>query len=113
MRLIGSVVPGNRLVGDYNSTIHFHAETGRVVEMTDYRHASWWGKFEVMMGPLHFGTFGGLPIKVLWCLLGLSPGVLAWTGVMMYWKRRRTIRGKSAARARLKAVDEREAAGTL
>jgi uncharacterized iron-regulated membrane protein len=113
MRLIGSVVPGNPLVGDYNSTIHFHAETGSLLELTDYRHASWWGKFEVMMGPLHFGTFGGLPIKILWCLLGLSPGVLAWTGAMMYWKRRRAIRGKSAARARLKAVDQREAAGTL
>jgi len=39
------------------------------------------------MHPLHFGTLWGLPIKILWCLLGVSLAVLSVTGVLMYWNR--------------------------
>ncbi|MEZ0385910.1 MAG: PepSY-associated TM helix domain-containing protein [Verrucomicrobium sp.] len=113
MRLMGSVVPTNTFVGEYNSTVQFNPKTGTVEQVTDYRQASPWEKFEVMMGPLHFGTFGALPIKILWCILGLSPGVLAWTGVMMYWKRRRAIRGKSSRRQSVMPVDAGQAAGSL
>ncbi len=37
--------------------------------------------------PLHFGTFGGLPTKILWFVLGLTPGLLALTGISMWWNR--------------------------
>jgi uncharacterized iron-regulated membrane protein len=37
--------------------------------------------------PLHFGTLWGLPIKILWFLLGLSLAVLTITGLIMYWNR--------------------------
>jgi uncharacterized iron-regulated membrane protein len=39
------------------------------------------------IGPLHFGTFGGVPVKVLWVLLGLAPPLLTVTGMLMYWNR--------------------------
>jgi uncharacterized iron-regulated membrane protein len=39
------------------------------------------------MHPLHFGTLWGLPIKILWFLLGLSLAVLTATGLVMYWNR--------------------------
>ena len=39
------------------------------------------------MHPLHFGTLWGLPVKVLWFLLGVSLAVLSVTGVLMYWNR--------------------------
>ncbi len=44
------------------------------------------------IAPLHFGTFGGegsagIAIKVLWVLLGLSPAVLAVSGLLIYWNR--------------------------
>jgi uncharacterized iron-regulated membrane protein len=113
MRLIGSAVPQNPLVGNYNSTVHFDPQSGEVTSVLDFRRTSAWHQFEVMMGPLHFGTFGGLPVKVLWCVLGLSPGVLAWSGVVMYWKRRRSIRGKPGARRTPKAVDHGASTGSL
>ncbi|NUQ30225.1 MAG: PepSY domain-containing protein, partial [Acidobacteriaceae bacterium] len=37
--------------------------------------------------PLHFGTLWGLPVKMLWCLLGLCLPVLSITGLLMYWNR--------------------------
>jgi len=36
---------------------------------------------------LHFGNFGGLPVKVLWCVLGLAPTALLGTGALMWWNR--------------------------
>lgn len=42
-----------------------------------------------LMAPLHFGNFGGVPIKFLWGVLGLSTAILGLTG-MMIWLERRT-----------------------
>lgn len=36
---------------------------------------------------LHFGDFGGWPIKVAWTLLGLAPAFLFVTGALMWWNR--------------------------
>ncbi|WP_321472297.1 PepSY-associated TM helix domain-containing protein [uncultured Paludibaculum sp.] len=37
--------------------------------------------------PLHFGLFGGLPIRILWSVLGLTPALLFVTATMMWWNR--------------------------
>jgi uncharacterized iron-regulated membrane protein len=39
------------------------------------------------MYPLHFGTLWGLPVKILWALLGFGLAVLSVTGLLMYWNR--------------------------
>ncbi len=39
------------------------------------------------MHPLHFGTLWGLPLRILWFLLGLSLALLTVTGLVMYWNR--------------------------
>jgi len=36
---------------------------------------------------LHFGRTYGLPVKVLWVVLGLLPCVLFVTGAIMWWNR--------------------------
>jgi uncharacterized iron-regulated membrane protein len=36
----------------------------------------------------HFGAFGGLPVRILWCVIGLSLALLGPTGVWMWWQRR-------------------------
>ncbi len=38
---------------------------------------------------LHFGTFGGLPTRILYVFVGLSPLILFITGLLMYRLRRR------------------------
>lgn len=40
-----------------------------------------------LMAPLHFGTYWGFSIKILWFVLGFSLPLLAVTGVLMYWNR--------------------------
>ncbi len=49
-------------------------------------------KFLAWLALLHFGTFGGpgwpgVAVKALWVLLGLAPGTLAVSGLLLYWNR--------------------------
>ncbi|NJM71508.1 MAG: TonB-dependent siderophore receptor [Scytonema sp. RU_4_4] len=37
--------------------------------------------------PLHYGTFGGLPTRILYVFVGLAPLILFVTGFVMYWYR--------------------------
>lgn len=36
---------------------------------------------------VHFGDFGGIPVKIVWALLGLVPALLSVTGYLMWWNR--------------------------
>ena len=40
--------------------------------------------------PLHFGSFGGLPTKLIWFVFGLAMTGLSVTGVWLTWKRLKT-----------------------
>lgn len=88
IELTGSVVSSGRFVDEYNSSVTFDAQTGAVLKVTDFRNASLLTKFEAIMGPLHFGTFGGWPVKLLWCVLSLAPGILAVSGFVIWYRRR-------------------------
>jgi uncharacterized iron-regulated membrane protein len=44
-------------------------------------------KFRSVCDELHIGRYGGLPVKLLYALFGLAPGLLAVTGFLMYLHR--------------------------
>ncbi len=37
--------------------------------------------------PLHFGTFWGLGVKIVWAAIGITIPLLSITGVLLYWNR--------------------------
>ncbi|MEM1435399.1 MAG: PepSY-associated TM helix domain-containing protein, partial [Pseudomonadota bacterium] len=39
--------------------------------------------------PLHFGDYGGLWIKIAWAVLDLGAIVLLWSGLVLFYKRKR------------------------
>ena len=39
------------------------------------------------VGPLHFGNFRGPGIRAVWLVTGLAPGLLAATGLVLWWSR--------------------------
>ena len=41
------------------------------------------------MAPIHYGEWGGLPIKIVWSILGVVPTVLFITGVLVWWRPRK------------------------
>ncbi len=38
--------------------------------------------------PLHFGDYGGLPLKLVWTLLTLATICVLWTGLLLWFRRR-------------------------
>lgn len=65
----------------------FDRYTGKVLGDVDSRQASFAIRTLLFFGPLHFGTFAGHTSKIAWILLGLAPGVLFYTGFLMWWRR--------------------------
>ena len=68
--------------------ITLNSATGEVITQADGRKHTGWTRIYWMLDPLHFGYFGGMPTKVIWFVLGLTPSVLSLTGAWMWWKRR-------------------------
>ena len=52
-------------------------------------------------GRLHFGRYGGMPMKVSWAIFGLAPPILFVTGAIMWWNRvlRRGVRQSNEAKS--------------
>ncbi len=62
------------------------AATGR---LTDVRPMPWYMLALTYSQPLHFGDYGGLPLKILWALLDLFTIVVLVTGLYLWLGRRR------------------------
>ncbi|WP_435016092.1 PepSY-associated TM helix domain-containing protein [Tundrisphaera sp. TA3] len=61
----------------------------RIVEVHDGTKAGFWARAYYACEPLHFGQFGGLLVKVIYGLAGLTAGFLSVTGYVIYAIRRR------------------------
>ncbi|MFA6961219.1 MAG: PepSY-associated TM helix domain-containing protein [Opitutaceae bacterium] len=81
--------PGSFLSGPYGSTVSYDAHTGEFRAASDLKQSGQWTRAVDAFTPLHYGTFGGLPVKILWSLGGLAPGLLAISGFLMWFHRRR------------------------
>jgi uncharacterized iron-regulated membrane protein len=64
-------------------------------------------RFLAAMSPIHYGEFGGIPIKALWAILGLLPSLLFVTGFVVW---RRPVKRKSTYRAPEPELDASEIA---
>jgi uncharacterized iron-regulated membrane protein len=63
------------------------AETG---QFTTARSMPWYNQALSLSQPLHFGDYGGLPLKILWALLTLFTILVLVTGVYLWLGKRRT-----------------------
>ena len=68
-------------------TLYFDAYSGALLLTRDHRARTTGDVVTAWIGPLHFGSFGGLPVKMLWAAAGLGLPLLFVTGVRM-WRRR-------------------------
>ncbi|MDC7789850.1 PepSY domain-containing protein [Rhodoplanes sp. TEM] len=71
------------------------AATGRVVAVRDM---PWYATMLFMSQPLHFGDYGGLPLKILWALLDVATIVVLASGLYLWWPGRRRVPGDAAVR---------------
>jgi uncharacterized iron-regulated membrane protein len=57
-------------------------------ELIDQRDLPWYVKALLISQPLHFGDYGGLPLKILWALLDIIAIVVLGSGVYLWIKKR-------------------------
>jgi uncharacterized iron-regulated membrane protein len=63
------------------------AETG---ELTAMRRMPWYAQALLLSQPLHFGDYGGLPLKILWAALDVITIVVLVSGLYLWLARRRS-----------------------
>ena len=68
------------------TSVLIDAETGR---LTDARPMPWYGKALALSQPLHFGDYGGLPLKILWAIMTLVTIVVLGSGLYLWQGKRR------------------------
>lgn len=59
----------------------------RDATLTDARAMPALNQALMLSKPLHFGDYGGLPLKLLWALLDLATIWVLWTGLMLWLRR--------------------------
>lgn len=84
------------------SVVELNRYSGEVVQANKVIKADPFFAFLVAIANLHFGTFGGIPTRILYVFVGLMPTLLLITGAIT-WKRRRWLmaRRKEALQANL------------
>lgn len=63
-------------------------KTGEIKSVTKVSEAGLLTRLDSMISPLHFGQYGGLVIKLLYCFVGLSGPFLSITGFVIWYKKR-------------------------
>ncbi|AFD06294.1 PepSY-associated TM helix domain-containing protein [Solitalea canadensis] len=89
---IGGSLPGDFfLYSHYANKIQVELASGKMDKLNSIATKPFGDKFNEIIKPLHFGEYGGLPIKILYCFAGLSIPLLSITGFLLW-----TIRMKKA-----------------
>ncbi len=71
-----------------------NAETGALTEVFEM---PWYAKILLLSQPLHFGDYGGLPLKIIWALLDLITIVVLVSGLYLWWGKWKMPDGDPAA----------------
>lgn len=86
--MFGAIEGQGALRSPYGSIVTFDGNTGALKSAIAAHEADIGSQVLDAFRPLHYGNFGGLPVKILWCLGGLAPAVLSISGTLLWWKRR-------------------------
>ncbi len=49
-------------------------------------------RYDIINAQIHFGKYGGMPVKIIYSLLGLLTGLMSVTGILLWLKRNKAIR---------------------
>ncbi len=101
MELSFLAFPGNPFAGNHHYVAFMQGETpltsrllkpvlidARTGEVTERRELPWYVSALLLSQPLHFGDYGGMPLKILWAVLDLLTIVVLSSGVYLWLKKR-------------------------
>lgn len=70
-----------------SSNVYLDSYSGEVLRVDNALKMPLGDRVLNSFSPLHYGTFGGLPTRILYVFVGLAPLFLFLTGFLMYWYR--------------------------
>ncbi|MEE5097643.1 PepSY-associated TM helix domain-containing protein [Pseudomonas alliivorans] len=83
------------LKGNTHLTAHLATPVlidARTLQVTAVVERPWYMDALGMSQPLHFGDYGGMPMKILWAALDVLTIIVLGSGVYLWWTRRRATR---------------------
>ncbi|MDG2530852.1 PepSY-associated TM helix domain-containing protein [Caulobacter endophyticus] len=97
--------PGSSYSTDHHYAVFFHGDTpltahlttpalidARTGQLSAVAPTPWYVKTLSLSQPLHFGDYGGLPLKILWALLDIATIVILGSGVYLWLVKRGSAR---------------------
>ncbi len=84
------------------SFAYVHPSDAEILRVDDAREAPWGAQLLQTFYPLHVGAVGGLLVKWLYVILGLSPALLSITGTIIWYQRWRAVAPSKPAPAATK-----------
>ncbi len=67
----------------------YSAVDGHLTVIHDLRREGFWTQADYFTHEFHYGKYAGWPVKILYFLGGLMPALLAVTGTVVWWRKRR------------------------
>lgn len=105
MKLQFVAFPGSEYSTDHHYAVFFHGDApltahlttpalidARTGELAAVAPTPWYVKTLSLSQPLHFGDYGGLPLKIIWALLDLVTIVVLGSGLYLWLARRQCAR---------------------
>ncbi|MFG0723962.1 PepSY-associated TM helix domain-containing protein [Pseudomonas sp. GLN_6] len=106
--------PGTRFSSEHHYSVFMKGNThltahlwtpvlidARSLDVTAIGQRPWYMDALSMSQPLHFGDYGGMPMKVLWAVLDVLTIIVLGSGLYLWWVRRRS---PATARERTEAA---------
>jgi len=97
--------PGTRFSSEHHYAVFLKGNThltahlitpvlidAKTLEVTAVVERPWYMDALGMSQPLHFGDYGGMPMKILWAVLDVLTIVVLGSGLYLWWVRRRAAR---------------------
>jgi len=85
-------VQGQSAIFDGVNSINIDQFSGAVLSMERLSEKGMAAKLEATFFPVHTGNFGGIPIKILYVILGLMPGLLSISGALLWWRKQNSYK---------------------
>jgi uncharacterized iron-regulated membrane protein len=95
-------MPGSLFAGGHHYGVFLHGDTpltSRLIKpvlinaadgtLSDTRDLPWYAKALFISKPLHFGDYGGMPLKIIWALLDLMTLIVLGSGLYLWVARLR------------------------
>jgi uncharacterized iron-regulated membrane protein len=92
------------LKGNTHLTAHLATPVlidARTLQVTAVVGRPWYMDALGMSQPLHFGDYGGMPMKILWAVLDVLTIIVLGSGVYLWWVRRRAAVSVETSRAQV------------